>query len=171
MQSPRPPPEDTPLSGLQPRPFPNGLDREDLYVWCDAAVCLLCAANNRQKWGKKGGCRSPNYNCPWGYMSHFGTPFVMHFFHSCFIMCFLREHSGGVRYRFFLFNMWIPWINHSAVQKQEGESVCVGTAVAASVSKPLNSKEKTILAICYSFDAVNKHCKLPLLIFAFRSVR
>lgn len=124
MQSPRPPTEDTPLSGLQRGPFANGFDREDLYVWCNASVSLLCAANHRQKSKNKRAAEAPNYNCPWGYMSHFGMPFVMHFFHSCFIMSFLREHSGGVRYRFFLFNMWIAWINHTAVQEQEGECVC-----------------------------------------------
>lgn len=36
-----------------------------------------------------------------------------------------------------------------------GGRVCVGAAVAGSVSKPLNSKEKTFVAICYTFDAIN----------------
>lgn len=33
--------------------------------------------------------------------------------------------------------------------------MCVGAAVAVSVSKPLNSKEKIFLVSCYSFDAIN----------------
>lgn len=33
--------------------------------------------------------------------------------------------------------------------------MCVGAAVAVSVSKPLNSKEKVFLVSCYSFKATN----------------